>query len=95
MTLAADGGEATRAARRVEPHVVFLDLAMPGISGWDALPSLKSLPKRPRIVVLSANDDGRSRQRAFELGCDEFVAKPFTIEEICGVLSAFRMRLAT
>ena len=65
---------------------------MPGISGWDALPYLKRLPEPPRIVALSAHGDARSRQRAFELGCDEFVAKPFTATEICGVVSAYRLR---
>ena len=92
VTVAVDGGDATRAARKSSPHVVFLDLSMPGISGWDALPYLKRLPEPPRIVALSAHGDARSRQRAFELGCDEFVAKPFTATEICGVVSAYRLR---
>lgn len=77
VEIARDGAEALRRASAVQPDVVLLDLNMPRIDGWEVLRRLRALEngKRPHVIVSSANDDARSRQLAFEWGCDQYIVK--------------------
>jgi CheY-like chemotaxis protein len=68
--------------------VVLLDVMMPVMDGWAVLEHLRSLPKddRPRVVVLSARSGRDDRAKAAELGADAFVAKPFNVDDVLGVV---------
>ena len=92
---AADGGEAVRKTASTEPEVVLIDLGLPIIDGWEAIGRIRRLGRSPRpyIVAMSGYTDARSRQRAFDAGCNEYVIKPL---DVLGVLRAFvhRRRLA-
>jgi len=94
VTVASDGLQAVRLARAGRPDVIVLDMVMPAMSGWEALPLLRSLGpgKRPRVIALSGNDDARSRERAFELGCDEYIVKSDAPEALAGALRAVQLR---
>jgi CheY-like chemotaxis protein len=88
-TLAArDGAAALQAVREHRPNVVLLDVMMPVMDGWAVLEHLRSLPKddRPRVVVLSARSGRDDRAKAAELGADAFVAKPFNVDDVLGVV---------
>jgi len=68
----------------VIPAIVFLDLKMPVMSGFDVLEWIKSGPAfgRTRVVVLSGSNDGVDRARARELGADHYLVKPVKEEEL-------------
>jgi len=92
--VAASGGEAVRHARTARPRVVVLDLNMPELDGWETAMHLRSLglTPRPYIIALSGRDDARSRERAFEVGCDEYIVKGTEREDVLGALRAARAR---
>ena len=76
---AADGDEAVDAVRRHHPDVVFLDLMMPGVDGWEALRQIKEDPATADvpIVLLTARSADEDQVRGWNAGILEFVAKPF------------------
>ncbi len=81
----ADPGEALDAFVRFDPHLVLLDLMMPGIDGYQLLEAFRRQTKpdefRP-ILVLTADTTLDARRRALALGAKDFVSKPFDIVEI-------------
>ena len=81
--LAFDGAEALAALERHRPQVLLLDLMMPKLGGFDILAHLKSSqPPRPRVIVLSVRGRETDVTRAFELGADDYVTKPFNPQEL-------------
>lgn len=76
---AADGAEALQVVRDHLPDVVFLDLMMPGIDGWDVLHALKEDDRTARIpvILLTAKTGEDDQMRGFEEGILEYVSKPF------------------
>lgn len=79
VTEAADGHEALEHMRRGGLDVVVLDVMLPGIDGHRILAERLRLALVPtaRLLMLTARADENSHLRAFELGCDEYLTKPF------------------
>jgi len=80
--LAFDGAKALQAVAEREPDVVVLDLMMPAMSGFDVLMHLRKRPSRPRTIVLSARGREEDVTRAFDLGADDYLVKPFSPQEL-------------
>lgn len=81
--LAFDGKEALAAVRAHAPDVLVLDLMMPKLSGFDVLTELRDGPlPRPQIIVLSGLGREEDVLRVFELGADDYMAKPFNPQEL-------------
>ena len=70
---------------RIRPHVILLDMKMPVLDGWGFLERYRRRPdpKAPVVVLTAAQDDSR---RAGEVGADAYVAKPFAIDDLIGVV---------
>ncbi|WP_295449405.1 CHASE domain-containing protein [uncultured Thiodictyon sp.] len=89
---AADGREAVAVWEAWQPHVVFMDMRMPVMSGEEATRQIKALiAARPGavqtiIVALSASAFDEHRERFLACGCDEFARKPFLAEELFAIL---------
>jgi len=85
---ARDGMSALDEVREHHPSLMLLDIMMPMMDGWTVLENLRRLPEdeRPRVVVVSARSSLRDRAKAAELGADAFVAKPFNVDDLLGVL---------
>ena len=82
-TLAFDGTHALEEIRAQHPDVLILDLMMPRMTGFDVLTGLRDLDgDRPRIIVLSARGREEDVVRAFTLGADDFMTKPFNPQEL-------------
>lgn len=82
-TLTFDGAAALAALEAARPDVLILDLMMPKLGGFDLLTRLhRSAGTRPRIVVLSARGREEDVMRAFELGADDYITKPFNPQEL-------------
>ena len=86
--LAGDGETALRRIEEEHPDVVLLDVMMPVMDGWGVLGGLHAMDPRPRIVVLSAKSGGRDVARAYEMGADEYVTKPFDPDDLIAVVES-------
>lgn len=80
--LALDGQQTLDALATMTPAVVILDLMMPKLTGFDVLMRMRERPQRPRTIVVSARGRDEDVARAFELGADDYVCKPFNPEEL-------------
>jgi two-component system, OmpR family, KDP operon response regulator KdpE len=84
---AASGEDAIRLAATTPPDVVLLDLGLPGIDGLDVVRQLREWSTVP-IVVLSARDAESAKVAALAAGADDYVTKPFGIDELLGRVRA-------
>ncbi|MEO8259877.1 MAG: response regulator [Acidobacteriota bacterium] len=81
--LTFDGARTLEEIRVRHPDVVVLDLMMPRMTGFDVLASMRDLGEaRPRVIVLSARNREEDVMRAFSLGADDFMLKPFNPQEL-------------
>jgi len=81
--LALDGQQTLDALERESPAVILLDLMMPKLTGFDVLMRLRERSgPRPRTIVVSGRGRDEDVARAFELGADDYVTKPFNPEEL-------------
>lgn len=86
---ADDGASAVALAAKERPDLILLDLMMPGMDGIEATRRLRALPelRETPIVLLSAETDRRKWAAAFEAGANDFVSKPYHIQELAARLS--------
>ena len=77
-----DSAEAMGVAHSVNPDVITLDLMMPRLSGYDLCQLLRADPKfdKTPIIIISAKEDTQSKEKAFALGANEYITKPFDID---------------
>ena len=87
VDLAPDGERALASAARHHPDVVVLDLGLPGIGGVDVIRALRGWTRVP-IVVLSVRDAERDKVAALDAGADDYVTKPFGMDELLARLRA-------
>jgi DNA-binding response OmpR family regulator len=81
-TVVFDGAAAAETVERDQPDLLLLDLMMPILTGFDVLSRLQGMSTRPRIIVLSARGREDDVMRAFELGADDYMTKPFNPQEL-------------
>jgi two-component system cell cycle response regulator DivK len=88
---AVDGGSALELARREHPDLIVLDLAMPGIDGWEAARRLKADPRTSDIpiIALTAFAMRGDEERAREAGCDGYLSKPCRPQTIREIVARF------
>ena len=87
VTLAETGEQALTLAASGHPDAVLLDLGLPGITGLDVIAGLRGWTQVP-IVVLSARDGERDKVTALDAGADDYVTKPFGMDELLARLRA-------
>ena len=81
---AGNGEEALMAVERDAPDVIFMDLKMPVMDGWEATRRLRqtSVGARIPIIALTAQAMAGDEQKALAAGCDDYVAKPIVDPEV-------------
>jgi CheY-like chemotaxis protein len=83
VVAAADGTAAWDALRGAgAPRLVVLDWVMPGIDGPDLCRRLKQLPRPPYVILLTARGDTADLVAGLESGADDYIAKPFNLDEL-------------
>ena len=87
VTTAGDGASAISAAASQTPDVVLLDLGLPDMSGLDVITAIRGWSRVP-IVVLSARQHGEDKVDALDAGADDYVTKPFAMNELLARLRA-------
>ena len=80
VSLAHDGKEAMAYIREQRPHLVFLDLHMPGLNGLDILEEARKFDETMKIIIITAVEDEETIRRAKSLGASDYVIKPFSLE---------------
>lgn len=91
---AQSGVGALEVARASDPDVVILDLGLPDLSGADVLRQLRVWTAVP-VIVLSARHGSSDKVQALDLGADDYVTKPFGIDELLARLRAAIRRAST
>lgn len=87
VVTADDGTTALRAVADCRPDVVVLDLGLPDMDGKDVIHGLRGWTQVP-IIVLSARDDSTGKVHALDAGADDYVTKPFGMDELLARLRA-------
>ena len=91
---AADGAAALAALKREPFDVLVLDLGLPGMDGFEVITQVRAGRSALPIIVLSVRTDEAGKVRALDLGADDYVTKPFGIEELLArIRAAVRHRL--
>ena len=93
VVTAADGTGALREASAQRPDLVVLDLGLPDLDGVEVIRRLRAWTKVP-IVVLSGRSDSRDKIDALDAGADDYVTKPFSVEELLARVRAVTRRLS-
>jgi two-component system KDP operon response regulator KdpE len=91
VAVAADGTAALEAAAKHVPDVVVLDLGLPDMDGTDVIAGLRGWTKVP-ILVLSGRTDSADKVDALDAGADDYVTKPFSMDELMARLRALIRR---
>jgi two-component system response regulator MprA len=92
VSAAADGATALTLSERSTPDLVVLDVSMPGLSGIDVCRRLRENGMQGGVLMLTARDAIEDRVRGLEAGADDYVVKPFAIEEVVARLRALTRR---
>ena len=90
---APDGGSALRLAAARKPDVIVLDLGLPDMDGVEVIRGVRDWSRVP-IVVLSARHTSEDKIRALDAGADDYVTKPFSMDELLARLRAASRRQA-
>src|SRR6201997_1453623 len=90
VVAAGDGREGLDLATGARWDLVVLDLLLPGLNGLQVLRELNRAKPELPVVILSARGDVQTKLRGFELGATDYVAKPFSLDEL---LARIRVRL--
>jgi DNA-binding response OmpR family regulator len=91
VACAYSGTEALSAARSTAPDLVLLDVGMPDVDGFEVLRELRQHSDVP-VVMLTAKDEVSDKVGALDLGADDYVAKPFAIDELVARIRAVLRR---
>jgi two-component system response regulator MprA len=92
VALAADGNEALSATTERTPDAVILDVMMPGYDGLDVTRRLRREGNRTPILLLTARDAVGDRVEGLDAGADDYLPKPFALEELLARLRALLRR---
>ena len=82
VTVAIDGFSGLSAAWEIKPDLILLDWMLPGISGPEICRRLRQTGDKVPIVLLTAKDEVSDRVAGLDAGADDYVIKPFSIEEL-------------
>ena len=89
---AANGQEALRLTRTFRPDLLVLDVMMPEMDGFDLVRRLRSEGTRTPVVFLTARDAAEDKVAGLTLGGDDYVTKPFSLEEVVARIRAVLRR---
>jgi two-component system OmpR family response regulator len=94
VDISPDGDDGLYRALEIDYDVIVLDLMLPGRSGWDVLGELRRAGRRTPVLILTARDQVEDRVRGLDLGADDYLTKPFALEELIARLRAHARRAA-
>ena len=90
---AANGKEALNVIRKEDVHLVLLDVMMPEMDGITAMVEIRKLTNIP-VILLTAKSEDNDKIKALDAGADDYLTKPFSVEELLARLRVTQRRLA-
>jgi two-component system, OmpR family, response regulator len=93
VATAADGFQALGAARRHRPDLVVLDVMLPDLDGFEVARRLRSGEERTPVLFLTARDATEDKVQGLTIGGDDYVTKPFSLEEVIARIRAVLRRV--
>ena len=91
--MASNGKEAILAVSTQNPDIVLLDLGLPDMDGVEVIRTIRSWSNLP-IIVISARSEERDRIEALDAGADDYLTKPFSVEELLARIRTTQRRLS-
>ena len=92
VATAASGGHAVKAARETRPDAIVLDMMLPDFDGMEVLRRMRSSDPGVPVLFLTARDSVEDRVAGLTAGGDDYVTKPFSLEEVVARLRALMRR---
>jgi DNA-binding response OmpR family regulator len=93
VVLARDGQAALTKAEALQPDLVLLDLMLPGLNGFEVCRRLAREPARTAVIMITARDQKHDKLQGFQMGADDYVTKPFTLDELLARVHAVMRRV--
>ncbi|MSU07764.1 response regulator transcription factor [Veillonellaceae bacterium WCA-693-APC-5D-A] len=90
--VAENAREAILASTSKQPDIVLLDLGLPDMDGVEVIKKIRSWSEMP-IIIVSARSDDRDKVEALDAGADDYITKPFSVEELLARVRAVTRRL--
>ncbi len=87
-----DGAEGLRAALAEKPDLLVLDLNLPNLDGLSVLAGLRQASPPPRVLILTARSEVEDRVKGLKAGADDYLAKPFSLDELVARVEALGRR---
>ncbi len=89
LVTAADGEAGLGAVRTMQPDVILLDMSLPRLSGWDVIRQVRAEGLDTPVLALTAHAMRGDRERALDLGCTDYLSKPFEIDDLLDLLDRY------
>jgi two-component system, OmpR family, alkaline phosphatase synthesis response regulator PhoP len=93
VALANDGNRALKEHRVFNPDLVLLDLTLPGLDGFEVCRKLNREQSRTGIIILTARTQKEDKLQGLRLGADDYITKPFALDELLARIEAVMRRL--
>ena len=93
VSTATSGEEALLVFEKEKPHMVLLDIKMPGMDGMDVLRRIKKIDKNSGVIMISAFGDSGTVQEALQKGANHYMEKPIELIQLRGLLLEWEQAL--
>ncbi|MCL6459879.1 MAG: response regulator, partial [Gorillibacterium sp.] len=90
VTTANDGLDGLKKVMEIDPRLIILDVMMPKVDGWEVCRRIRESGSVTSILMLTAKDEVADRVKGLDMGADDYLVKPFALEEL---LARVRMLL--
>ncbi len=89
VSYALNGDDGYSKFTSLDPKIVIIDIMMPGSDGFSAVKQIRAVNKNVPIIMLTAKPFTEDLVKAFDLGCNDFIRKPFVMEELIARIRSF------
>jgi len=86
--VAENGAQGLERVKESEPDLILLDLLLPEIDGFEVCKQIREVDEDVPIIMITALEDQRSKLKGFSVGADDYITKPFSIEELLARIRA-------
>jgi DNA-binding response OmpR family regulator len=88
VSTAENGLHGLSQVREVEPDLILLDLLLPEMDGFEVCKNIRDFDENVPVLMITALEDQRSKLKGFSIGADDYIIKPFSIEELIARINA-------
>ncbi|MWC26849.1 response regulator transcription factor [Paenibacillus sp. MMS18-CY102] len=92
VTIANDGLEGLKVMGKSDPDLLILDVMMPQMDGWEVCRRVREAGSSVPVLMLTAKDDIQDRVKGLDMGADDYLVKPFALEELLARVRALLRR---